>query len=59
MTRESAVSATNLWEEDIAGGSEISGFPLKLEALLKSSVDTSILSPNVNPFGYYGNNETI
>lgn len=59
VTRESALSATNLCEEEFAGGSELPGSHLELRALLKNSADTSIPSPNAYPFGYCKTNETI
>lgn len=59
VTRESALSATNLCEEEPKDGSELPGSHLELRALLKNSADTSIPSPNAYPFGYCKTNETI
>lgn len=59
VSREPASSATNLCEEEPAGGSELPGSHLELRALLKNSADTSIPSPNVHPFDYCKTNETI
>lgn len=59
VTRESALSASNLCEEEAAGGSELPGSRLELRALLKNSADSSIPSPNAYPFGYCKTNETI